>query len=166
MPSDVAYLVGTAIAGAVLPAAAAYVTLKIHKERLLHERRLEDFRALREVAAEGAAILRQPPQDDFHRWLAAATESGGKEPALPFPGLESLNVLGDYSQRLSIWFPDHHPVARRWGDVVRANQAFAFRDSDASMEEVAELLRGFYEAKAAWFEVVRASIGPGSDDAR
>lgn len=160
VPSDVAYLVGTAIGGVVLPAVAAYVTLKIHKERLSHERRLEDLRALRQVAAEGAAILRVRPSDEVRQWAASSRESGDRQPSPPFPSLESVNVLGDYFQRLRIWFPEGHPVVQRWGDVMSTSHAVTFRGSDISAEDVGKLLSRFHEAKAAWFAAVRASIGP------
>jgi hypothetical protein len=110
------------LAGTVLAAAAAgYVALRVHRQRLHHELVLDEIDTLRQLLAEGAQLL----QDGFNLQRAHMDRMEVSETAVNTPSdldrrwLDFVLVAEHYANRLGLWFADDYPLVVHWATWQR-----------------------------------------------
>ena len=114
-----------AIAGVVTaPAVAGAVAVAIHRQRLGHEREVNDVDRLRDVVDDGVVLVTRLVKHAYearHRMDAENRPVSREEAA---DRLQALHAdFGLYDNRLRVWFGSDDQLHKQWWEVVGALSA-------------------------------------------
>lgn len=158
-----------AIAGVVTaPVVAGAVAVAVHRQRLRHERELNDVARLREVVDDGVVLVSRLVK---HAYEARHRIDAENDPVSGEEAWDRLHALmaefGLYDNRLRVWFGPDHPLHERWwevvgvlGSVVAAITPTLIGGTDKRQAEelLFEHVTALENAGNAWLEEARAVV--------
>lgn len=159
--------------GALITAvSAAVAAVVIHRQRLEHERTINEVEALRLLLDEGAQLLEEGFQIEGEFSLRAVAWEDREtldeyQDALDTRSQEYARQAMRYQARLQLWFPPDEPVVALWEQAYRAigSALSVFRAGLAPSTRPGDPDYGSMEQEAAesafeWFGAARKVMRP------